>query len=170
MKKNIVAFGIALLICASNAPGQQDSTWLQWNWLVGDWVGEGTGAPGESTGGFTLYPDLGAKVLVRRGHTQFPESAGKPEVIHDDLMVVYAGPAGQPDRAVYFDNEGHVINYSITYADSAIVLTSETTKNSPVFRLIYGRLAQGSVIVRFAMSRDGKQFVTYTEGKCRRVE
>jgi hypothetical protein len=170
MKRIIVVFGIALFLCTSAAPGQQDSAWQRWDWLMGNWVGEGVGAPGESSGGFTLQPDLNATVLMRRGHTRFPASAGKPEVVHDDLMVVYAGSAGQPDRAIYFDNEGHVIHYSVAYADSGIVLTSEGTGNGPVFRLTYIRLDQGGVNIRFAMSRDGESFTTYTEGRCRKVK
>jgi hypothetical protein len=170
MTRIIVALGIAFLCCTSITLGQQDSTWGRWDWLLGDWVGEASGKPGEGTGSFSLLPDLDGRVLIRRSHAEYPASKEKPQVIHDDLMIVYVGPAGQPDRAIYFDNEGHVINYSIAYAGASIVFTSDAMKSVPVFRLTYARLDQGGIHVAFAISRDGREFVTYTEGNCRRAK
>jgi hypothetical protein len=170
MNRMIVVLGIALLTGISVTLGQQDSTWESWDWLVGDWVGEGSGAPGEAAGWFSVHPLLDRRILMRKGHAEYPESTGKPRVIHDDLLIIYADPAGQPSKAIYFDNEGHVINYSISYPGKSIVLTSDRVENIPVFRLTYSVLDSDGVKVKFEMSKDGERFITYTDGKCRKTQ
>ena len=168
MKKIAVTFAVYLLSFVSISFGQQDTTWNKWNWLDGDWVGEGSGSPGQGTGWFSFLPDLNGKIMLRKSHSEYPATMNKPEIIHDDLMVVYLDNANQPDKAIYFDNEGHTINYTITYSDTAIVFTSNKTRSALVFRLTYIQLDKKTVDVKFEMSQDGEKFVTYTEGKCRR--
>ena len=145
--------------------GQLNSNWEKWNWLIGEWRGEGSGQPGQGEGTFNFKPDLDNKILVRRSHTQFPASANKQGTIHNDLMIIYPDYSGNPAKAIYFDNEGHTINYSITYADQTIVLTSDKITNVPVFRLSYQLLQNKMVSTKFEFSQDGVQFKTYLEGK-----
>ena len=148
--------------------GQQNSTWDKWNWLIGEWSGEGSGQPGQGGGTFSFKPDLDKNILVRKSHSEYPATADKPKVIHDDLMIVYLDFAGSPSKAIYFDNEGHTINYSIDYADGSVVLTSEKIQNVPVFRLIYTLLDKETVNTKFEMSQDGEKFMTYIEGKSKK--
>jgi hypothetical protein len=170
MRTMAAVLGIAMLSCASVALGQQDSAWGNWKWLCGDWVGEGSGTPGQGTGWFSLHPDLGGKVLVRKGHAEYPKAQDRAEIVHDDLMIIYADPGGQLNKAIYFDNEGHVINYSIANSGESIVLVSLREKDVPLFRLTYSALDKDHVNITFEMSQDGEKFVTYTEGPCRRVK
>jgi hypothetical protein len=148
--------------------GQQDSTWGRWHGLIGDWVGEGSGEPGQGTGWFSFTPELGGGVLLRRSHSEYPATKDNPGTIHNDLMVVYLHQFKQPAQAIYFDNEGHVIHYTIAYAGSAIVLTSDKVQNAPVFRLTYVPVDSETVNIMFEMSRDGEKFLTYTEGTCKK--
>lgn len=37
--------------------GQQNTSWNKWNWLMGEWVGEGSGQPGQGGGTFSFKPD-----------------------------------------------------------------------------------------------------------------
>jgi len=150
--------------------GQQNSTWNQWNWLIGDWAGEGSGKPGQGGGTFSFIADLDQKILVRKSHSQYPALGNKPTIIHDDLMVVYPDYSGNPVKAIYFDNEGHTINYSITYSDKTIVLTSDRIGNIPVFRLTYIQLNDESVDTKFEISQDGVKFSSYVEGKSIRIK
>ncbi|MFZ1080820.1 MAG: hypothetical protein WAO19_02720 [Candidatus Kryptoniota bacterium] len=168
MKKTVVTLAIYLLSFASISFGQQDTTWNRLNWLVGDWVGEGSGAPGQGAGWFSLLPDLNGKIMIRKSHSEYPATKDKPEIIHDDLMVVYFDNANQTDKAIYFDNEEHTINYTITCSDTAFVFTSNKAENGTVFRLTYIPLDKNTVDVKFEISRDSEKFLTYTEGKCRR--
>ena len=137
---------------------------------MGNWEGEGSGQPGQGGGTFSFKPDLDQKILIRKSHSEYPATANKPQIIHDDLMVVYLDNSGNPWKAIYFDNEGHTINYSITYAEKSIALTSDKTPNTPVFRLTYSLLDDATVNTKFEMSRDGEKFMTYIEGKSKRMK
>jgi hypothetical protein len=159
----IVLFG---LVGSSNA--QQSTTWNKWNWLMGEWVGDGGGQPGQGGGAFSFTFDLDKKVVIRKSHSEFKGSEGKPAVVHDDLMVVYLDFNGSPSKAIYFDNEGHTISYTVTYPNNAVVLVSDRIPNVPIFRLSYIPLEDGSVNVKFEMSKDGEKFMTYVEGKSRK--
>ena len=150
--------------------GQSDSKWDKWNWLLGEWSGEGSGQPGDGAGSFTFKTELDQKILVRKSHSEYPATAGKPKVIHDDLMIIYPDFSGRPVTAIYFDNEGHTINYSITCSDKSIVLTSITIPNMPVFRLTYMKLDDESVNTEFEISQDGVKFMTYVKGKSRKIK
>ena len=169
MKSKIV-FTIAFLIIVISVNGQVASTWDNWSWLIGNWVGEGSGQPGKGGGSFTFKPDLNQKILIRKSHSEYFSTGNKPGVIHDDLMVIYPDYSGSPVKAIYFDNEGHTINYSITYPDKTIVLTSDKILDIPVFRLIYSQLDDQTVDAKFEISQDGLKFNTYVEGKSRKVK
>jgi len=151
--------------------GQQSTIWEKWVPLIGEWKGEGSGQPGEGGGTFSFHFDLDQKILVRKGHSEYPATAQKPKIIHDDLMIIYAdSSSGAPSKAIYFDNEGHLIHYTITYPEKSIILTSEKTANAPVFRLTYTLLENQTFHTKFEMSADGEKFMTYLEGNSARTE
>ena len=156
---------IALFGIFTTCFGQQSPNWEKLNWLIGDWVGEGSGTPGKGGGFFNFSLDLDKKILVRKSHSEYPAAENKPKVIHDDLMIVYPDYTGNPSSAIYFDNEGHTINYTVTYSDKSIVFTSRKIPNVPVFRLTYTLLENASVNTKFEMSQEGEKFMTYVEGK-----
>ena len=54
--------------------------------LVGEWVGEGTGKPGEGTGAFSFAPSLDGRILVRNNRADYPAAEKKPATTHMDLM------------------------------------------------------------------------------------
>jgi hypothetical protein len=149
---------------------QTNPTWEKWSWLIGEWGGEGSGQPGQGGGTFSFKTDLDQKILVRKSHSEYPATANKPKVVHDDLMVVYPDYSGSPVKAIYFDNEGHTINYSITYSGQSIALTSDKIPNIPVFRLTYTLLENEIVNTKFEMSQDGEKFMTYIEGKSHKLK
>ncbi len=166
MKTTIVILTVYILSYATISFAQQDTTWSKWNWLVGDWVGEGGGTPGQGSGRFSFFPDLNGEIMVRKSHSEYPATGNKPEIVHDDLMVVYLDDTHRPSKAIYFDSEGHTIDYAITYFDKEIIFTSNKVLSAPAFRLTYISLDTKTVDVKFEMSQDGKKFMTYTEGKC----
>jgi len=149
---------------------QQAPLWDKWSWLTGEWVGENSGQPGEGNGTFSFSFDLNKNILLRKSHTEFPATENKPKIIHDDLMIVYSDYSGSPSRAIYFDNEGHTINYSIVYSDRSIVFTSDKIPNIPVFRLTYSLLDDKNVNTVFEMSQDGEKFTPYIEGKSKKMK
>jgi hypothetical protein len=161
----ILLFGIASISSA-----QQKTTCDKWDWLIGDWKGEGAGQPGQGSGTFSFSFDLDKNIIIRKSHSEYPASDSKPKIIHDDLMIVYLDIAGSPNKAIYFDNEGHTISYTITYSDKSIVLTSDKIPNTPVFRLVYTLLDSETVNTRFEMSQDGDKYRPYVEGKSKKVK
>jgi len=149
---------------------QPTLSWDRWSWLIGEWVGSGSGIPGQGGGSFSFNFDLGKNILVRKSHSEYPATKEKPEIIHNDLMVVYPDGTGTPGKAIYFDNEGHVIHYTISYPDKSIRLTSDKSTNAPVFRLTYSSLDDSTINTKFEMSQDGEKFMTYIEGKSKKLK
>jgi hypothetical protein len=140
---------------------------------VGDWTGEGKGSPGSGAGTSSFQFDLQEQVLVRRSHSEYPASGGRPATVHDDLMVIYPGPGNEQAHASYFDNEGHVIEYAATWSAAGDVLTlvSKPAATVPQFRLIYKKVDAQTLEVAFEMSPPGQAgaFKPYVSGRLRRT-
>jgi hypothetical protein len=166
MKTKLI-LALLLLNISLAGSGQSKIDWGKWNFLLGTWIGEGGGQPGQGSGAFTFSFDLNQYIMVRKSHTEFPATNDRPAFSHDDLMIVYPETGGDPTKAIYFDNEGHVIHYTVCYPGESVTLTSEKSGNMPVFRLTYIPLDSLKVNVKFEMSQDGEKFTTYLEGKSR---
>src|SRR5215470_15797983 len=97
---------VFLLVCSltvTPAQSQTKSQWADWEAFLGDWVGAGSGGPGEGRGEFSFAPELQGAVLVRRNFAEYPASKDKPAYRHDDLMVIYPGAGEKKMRADYWD-------------------------------------------------------------------
>ncbi len=145
----------------------------RWRWLVGEWRGEGEGGPGAGGGTSSFAFDLGGQVLVRRSHSSYDAGPGRPATVHDDLLIVHPGSVPDRDRAVYFDNEGHVIDYDAAWSEGGDVLAfvSAASPGAPRVRLTYRRLGDDLVAVEFAVAPPGKPeaFAPYVSGRLRRA-
>ena len=166
MKKSFVIASCLMLTCLVSA--QPDKTWSGLEKLTGVWVGEGSGQPGQGSGTFSFSHELDGKIIVRKSHSEYPAETNKPKIIHDDLMIIYPGQGVDPARAIYFDNEGHKIEYTVIVSDNSIVFTGDKVTGTPVFRLVYTFLDNDRVNTRFEMSQDGVRFMTYVEGVSRK--
>src|SRR5260370_1217123 len=102
--------------------------------VVGEWTGEGSGKPGQGSGSFSLAPDLEGKILIRHNRADYPAANGRPAISHRDLMVVYV-EANEP-RADYYDTEGHVIHYRLEAGSDSkkLALVSDAAANAPRYR------------------------------------
>lgn len=168
--KSIFTTLIVLLILFCQAYSQEKSPWSKWLGLIGEWKGEGNGQPGQGGGMFSFQTDLDGKILVRKAHADFPASGNRPAFSHDDLLIVSLDYSGNPSKAIYFDNEGHTINYTISYPENTVILLSEKIPNVPIFRLTYTLTDSKTVNTKFEMSQDGEKFMTYIEGKSTKVK
>ncbi|WPB81132.1 hypothetical protein KYC5002_18620 [Archangium violaceum] len=118
------------------APAPAADPWAAWAPLLGRWVADAKTQPDGSSGWFTLDRDVQGHVLVRKNHAAYPAAHGRPAGVHDDLMVIY--PEGKKIRADYWDNEGHVIHYEVSFPEpSKVVFLSDATPGAPRFRLTY---------------------------------
>jgi len=146
------------------SPDSTAERWAPLAFLIGDWEGVGSGKPGESIGRFSLSPDLQGHVLVRRN------TADTPSGRHEDLMLIYPS-SDHGFRAVYTDNEDHVINYAVTTTESpkSAVFLSDEAPGVPRFRLTYRLNTDGTVGIVFEIAPPGsKELKTYTEGVVRK--
>jgi hypothetical protein len=61
---------------------------------------------------------------------------------HSDLLYIYPDGPEQSLKAIYFDNEGHIIEYSVsTPTPTTAVFLSDSSQPGPQFRLLYERKA-----------------------------
>jgi hypothetical protein len=161
--RRFFALACLLISLASAADG-----WGPLQFLVGRWVGEGGGTPGQATGAFTFETDLQGAVLVRKSNADYPAANGRPASRHDDLTVVYRDEATKQLKATYFDNEGHVIPYCVKPADGEVVFASEGAAGAPRYRLTYTSTGRDRLKLRFEIAPPGKDFSTYIESTARR--
>lgn len=168
----IIITAIILVSCQLMSGQQADNSWEKWNHLIGEWVGEGNGQPGKGEGKFTFQSDLDGKILVRKNHTMFPETATSKAFVHDDLLIIYQAGKDSPQEAIYFDNEGNTIKYKVSFTPNSVVLTSDAEKNAPRFRLSYVTIDSKTVSVNFEMASPltPEEFRMYLSGKAFKVK
>ena len=83
-------------------------------------------------------------------------------------MVVYHEEGSPQIRASYFDNEGHVIQYTATPAPGTVVFESDGAAAGPRYRLTYTDAGAGKVKIRFDIAPPGKAYSTYLEASAHR--
>jgi hypothetical protein len=142
--------------------------WGPAQFLIGHWTGEGSGQPGTGAGAFSFTPDLQGSVLLRRSFAEYPAAGGKPASRHDDLMVVYRGETAGEFRAIYFDDEGHVIRYSVTALGAGVVLVSDGKPGEVRYRLTYTPTGKDTLKLQFEIAAPGKDFSRYLEASAHR--
>lgn len=153
--KTILLMPLLLLLCAAHMAHAQapDSLWHPFEYLVGEWIGEGDGSGGQNSGTATFAFDLEKHVLVRKNHALQPAMNGRPAGVHDDLMMIFH-EQGRGMRALYVDNESHVIRYDIrvSAAGDTLEFLSERQPGAPRFRLLYARTGERTADVSLDMA------------------
>jgi hypothetical protein len=173
MKNNSLTNLIRLMgiyILLSTCLYAQKPDWSPFLPLVGSWVGEGGGKPGVANGGFTYTFDLDKNILTRRNFAQYPAAEGRPASRHDDLLIIY--PVQQSGfSAIYFDNEGHTIQYNVSFEkDSSTFVFTSTNSAGPKFRLTNKLLSPDYMKIVFEFSPGGAApMQTYIEAEARKT-
>jgi hypothetical protein len=159
---------------ASARQAAKPPDWEAWQFLLGEWEGKGGGAPGQGAGGFTFALDLQKRILVRRNRSDYPATSNQPAFSHEDLMVIYQEADKPAARAIYFDNEGHVIHYSVEFSpdQNSLVFLSEASPSAPQFRLTYNKAARNSLAIKFEIASPGApgKFSTYLQAVVQKKE
>lgn len=129
----------------------QEVNLQKFKFLIGEWTGSGGGSiSGKGEGGSVFKYDLDSNLIVRENYARYPAQNDNPAYTHKDLMIIYY-QSSKP-RAVYFDNEKHVINYNIEFSDNKVIFTSEEIKGIPQFRLTYEREGDNKMKLYFDMA------------------
>jgi len=166
---------VALLFCLTVVAQAQPAMGTakfgpKWRLLLGDWAGEGP--TGAASGNCSFRLELGEHIIARTNHAELPASGARQAAAHDDFMVIYPGSAEDQARAMYWDNEGHVIEYSASWAPDRNTLTFVSKAGpGPQFRLIYKKVDADTLTVSFEMAPPGQAaaFKPYTSGRIRRT-
>jgi hypothetical protein len=145
----------ALLLATSAVVAAEPSDLQPLAFLVGEWVASGSGQPGAGSGTAVFRRGLQDRVILRTSYAEYPPAGGKPGSRHDDLMIIYVGPSGGV-RADYYDNEGHVIRYTVhSPAAGQAVFLSEAAGSEPRFRLSYKLEPDGALEGEFEIAPPG---------------
>jgi hypothetical protein len=166
---------IVLLLCVTSLlaqPSKTDPRWAPLGFLIGEWTGEGSGTPGQGSGGFSFLPDQDGRILIRKNVANYPATKDKPAYSHTDLTIVYHDTGETKLRAIYFDDEGHTIHYAVEpSADgNSVQFLSDTVATQPRYRLTYRKTGDDRVAIQFEIAPPGKgdAFSTYIEATARR--
>jgi len=144
---------------AQNTPSAGIDRWKPLAFLEGTWEAKASSSAGASaTGTYTFRTELGDHILAR--HSTSSAGCKGPATFdceHGDLLYVYQDAPGQPLKAIYFDNEGHVIHYDVsTPSASSVVFLSDGSRPGPQFRLVY-ELKDAVMSGKFQMKMPGQE-------------
>ena len=148
------------LAVALPAPAQTAAAvdpWAPLAFLEGTWGAKATRPDGVAVDASYLFRrELRGHVMARRAASN-AQCTGPAafDCEHSDELIVYEEQPGQPLKALYVDNEGHVIHYVVsTPAPNDAVFLSEGA-GGPRFRLEY-RLDHGEMAGRFQIQIPGQ--------------
>jgi hypothetical protein len=160
------ALSAALLAIALPVQGHASTSWDALDFLKGTWVATAKGPNGvASTGTYTFRSELDHHVMARYStrdaNCKAPASF---DCEHGDSLIIYEETPGQPLKAIYFDNEGHVIHYDVSVPTPGVaVFLSEPSGRGPQFRLQY-ELHGSDMSGKFEMKPSGQlKWTSYLE-------
>jgi hypothetical protein len=166
----IVSAAATVLLLLSLAGAQQPpkpSSPDDLRFLIGEREGIGEGGPGSGKGVFSFAFDLQNKAIVRKNYAEYPSTASRSAIRHDDLIVIYLDCASNQIIANYFDSEGQQITYMVTPSSDreAVTFLSEPSASQPRYRLSYAKLKDGALSGKFEIAPPGQSdaFKEYLE-------
>jgi hypothetical protein len=146
--------------------------WKALGFLEGTWEAhtQGGSANAQASGTYTFKPELKHHVLVRRSSGSAACRGPKGfDCEHSDVLYVYQEEKSRPLKAIYFDNEGHVIHYDVAISDSTTaVFISDPSQPGPQFRLLYelkDAVMSGKFQMRLPGQAEWKSYLEWTGAK-----
>ena len=169
MRRPLALFPAVALLLASGLSVRSQvngDPWAGLRFLIGSWEAKTTGgtAQAQSSAVYSFRMELRGHVMARHsggGACKGPDSF---DCLHSDLLFIYPEGPNQALKAIYFDNEGHVIHYTVsTPKPGSVVFLSESGQPGPEFRLSYD-LADGVMMGKFQLRMPGQtEFTSYLE-------
>jgi hypothetical protein len=174
---------VAAMLCVSTmlpaqtlAPAQAADPLSSLDFLLGTWTAA-TGATGTSggqvMGTYTFSRDLSGHALQRTGTVANCKGPQDFDCNHHDQLTIFPDSNAQAVHhssllALYLDNEGHVIYYTLTTPDpQTVIFNSQSPPNAPTFRLMYHLEGSGAKAVmsgKFQVAAPGSDdFHSYLE-------
>jgi hypothetical protein len=100
----------------AQTPSQpSNDPWQAVRFLEGTWEAQTPGgASGPAVSGtYVFRKELDGHILARHSSSDNCKGPSNFDCDHHDLLYIYQESAAQPLKAIYFDNEGHVIHYDV---------------------------------------------------------
>jgi len=165
-------FMMVALSSRTIAQADQDNPWVALNFLQGAWAANAdSGSAGaRSFGLYAFEYELKQHILSRVSKSPLRcEGPTTFDCEHSDLLYIYQDAAGQPLKAIYFDNEGHVIHYNVSTPDATtVVFLSDASGPGPQFRLTYQRknlTMYGKFQMRMPGQEEWKSYLEWSGAK-----
>jgi len=171
----LVVLGLLTLSSALAQQPQSGNVWKGFDFLLGEWSWSGGGHPGQATSGTSTFkPALNGTVLCRTVHLEYPATKERAAFSHDDVLYVYRDPADSALRAIFFDNENHVIRYAVMMSPrgDSIQFLSDAAPSGTRARMTYKQIGADSVTETFELAPPGKpeEFTKYVEFVAKKVK
>jgi hypothetical protein len=165
----LLAFCLALPLCAQTIPTETNQ-WTTLSFLKGTWDAKAAGSSGAAAAGsYTFRLELRGHIMARHGDLSQCKGPVDFDCSHGDLLYIYRDYPAQPLKAIYFDNEGHVIHYEVsTPSPTSATLLSDSSQPGPQFRLTYELKEQvmyGKFQMRMPGQQDWKTYLEWSGGK-----
>lgn len=163
---------LALLMCCSPMLAAQavasPDPWKALSFLEGTWEAK-TQAGATASGLYTFQRELGGHILARHSTTD-PNCKGPSgfDCEHGDLLYIFQDAPGQPLKAIYFGNEGHVIHYNVSTPTATKVEFLSEASQGPQFRFVYEMIAPvmtGKFQMRLPGQGDWRCYLEWTGKK-----
>jgi hypothetical protein len=164
---------LAFPLLAQNAAAPSPDPWKALRFLEGTWEARAQGSAGAAgaaaSGTYTFQLELRNHILARHSSSSDCKGPTTFDCEHGDLLYVYEDAPGQPLKAIYFDNEGHVIHYDVSTPDSnTAVFLSEASQPGPQFRLVYelkAMVISGKFQMRMPGQAEWKSYLEWSGAK-----
>lgn len=157
---------LTVSLYAQSAPADANQ-WKALSFLEGTWDAKATGNEGAAEmGSYIFRLELRDHILARHGDVSECKGPSTFNCDHGDLLYIYRDAPTQPLKAIYFDNEGHVIHYDVsTPSPASAVFLSDSSPTGPQFRLAYelkGDIMYGKFQVRMSGQQEWKSYLEWS--------
>lgn len=167
MKFHVLAllmFSMPLLAqssASSKTDPLQSLTFLEGSWEAKTEAGS---AGAKASGTYTFKRELGNHLLARISNSSGCTGPESFDCEHRDLLYIFEDGAAL--KAIYFDNEGHVIHYDVSIPTPSIaIFLSESSRPGPQFRLVYelkGEVMTGKFQMRAPGQSEWKSYLEWS--------
>jgi hypothetical protein len=110
--------------------------------------------------------ELRDHIMARHGDLSQCKGPADFDCGHGDLLYIYHDSSTQPLKAIYFDNEGHVIHYDVsTPSPASVIFLSDSSQPGPQFRLVYelkDQIMYGKFQMRMPGQQDWKSYLEWS--------
>jgi len=147
-------------------PPATPDPWAGIRFLIGSWETKTTGgaAQAQAAAVYTFRLELRDHILARHSRSGACVNPDDAECQHNDLLYIYPEGGAGSFKAIYFDNEGHILHYDLSIPKpGTAVFLSDAAQPGAQYRLTY-TLLDGVMSGQFEMKLPGQtDFVSYLE-------